>query len=150
LTGRPVGAIYVNVIYIHEEDMTLTDRLDDYGKPAWIAAAIAGFIIWWPLGLALLAYMIGSGRMGCWSKHGLGRWKDKGEQFVRSTTHGFRSSGNRAFDDYKAETLQRLEEEQKEFVEFLERLRQSKDKAEFDQFMAERAGRSNPTAESAA
>jgi hypothetical protein len=31
-----------------------------------------------------------------------------------------------------------LEEEQREFVEYLERLRQAKDKAEFDGFMAER------------
>jgi hypothetical protein len=48
------------------------------------------------------------------------------------------SSGNRAFDDYRADTLRRLEEEQREFKEFLERLRFAKDRAEFDQFMAER------------
>ena len=46
------------------------------------------------------------------------------------------SSGNRAFDDYRAETLKRLEDEQREFKEFLERLRFAKDRAEFDQFMA--------------
>lgn len=50
------------------------------------------------------------------------------------------SSGNRAFDEYRAETLRRLEEEQREFKEFLHRLRQAKDKAEFDMFMAERRG----------
>jgi len=47
------------------------------------------------------------------------------------------SSGNRAFDEYRAETLRRLEEEQKEFGAYLDRLRFAKDKAEFDQFMAE-------------
>jgi hypothetical protein len=53
--------------------------------------------------------------------------------------YGYRgSSGNRAFDEYRAETLRRLEEEQHEFKEFLNRLRHAKDKAEFDQFMAER------------
>ena len=51
------------------------------------------------------------------------------------------SSGNRAFDDYRADTLRRLEEEQREFHEFLGRLRAAKDKAEFDQFMADRRGR---------
>jgi hypothetical protein len=51
------------------------------------------------------------------------------------------SSGNRAFDEYRVETLRRLEEEQREFRDFLERLRQAKDKAEFDQFMAERRNR---------
>ena len=48
------------------------------------------------------------------------------------------SSGNRAFDDYRSETLKRLEEEQREFKDFLARLRFAKDRAEFDQFMADR------------
>jgi hypothetical protein len=51
------------------------------------------------------------------------------------------TSGNRAFDEYKAETLRRMEEEQKDFGAFLERLRFAKDKSEFDQFMAERRAR---------
>jgi hypothetical protein len=54
---------------------------------------------------------------------------------------GFASSGNAAFDDYREETLRRLEEEQREFREFLDRLRKAKDKQEFDQFMAERRAR---------
>jgi hypothetical protein len=52
-----------------------------------------------------------------------------------------RSSGNHAFDEYRTETLRRLEEEQREFREFLDRLRHAKDKAEFDQFMTERRNR---------
>ena len=51
------------------------------------------------------------------------------------------SSGNRAFDDYRMETLRRLEDEQREFKEFLERLRFAKDRAEFDQFINERRNR---------
>ena len=51
------------------------------------------------------------------------------------------SSGNRAFDEYRSETLRRLEDEQREFKEFLERLRFAKDRSEFDQFMAERRNR---------
>ena len=50
-----------------------------------------------------------------------------------------------AFDEYRAETLRRLEDEQKDFSSFLERLRFAKDKAEFDQFMAERRSRANPS-----
>ena len=50
-----------------------------------------------------------------------------------------RPSGNAAFDAYKADTLQRLEDEQANFEAFLERLREAKDKAEFDQFMDDRA-----------
>ena len=53
-----------------------------------------------------------------------------------------RSSGNHAFDEYRTETLRRLEDEQREFREFLERLRFARDKTEFDQFMAERRTRS--------
>jgi hypothetical protein len=56
------------------------------------------------------------------------------------------SSGNRAFDEYRSETLRRLEDEQREFKEFLERLRFAKDRSEFDQFMAER--RNRPPSES--
>lgn len=52
-----------------------------------------------------------------------------------------RPSGNQAFDEYRAETLRRLEEEQQAFQDFLARLRVAKDKAEFDQFMAERSNR---------
>ena len=37
--------------------------LDARGKPAWIIAMVAGFIVFWPIGLALLAYMIWSKRM---------------------------------------------------------------------------------------
>ena len=53
----------------------------------------------------------------------------------------FKSSGNSAFDAYKADMLKRLQEEQDAFEEFLNRLRDAKDKAEFDQFMADRTKR---------
>lgn len=53
--------------------------------------------------------------------------------------NGFKSSGNSAFDAYKADTLRRLEEEQDAFEAFLTRLREAKDKAEFDQFMEDRS-----------
>jgi len=55
--------------------MPITARIDEFGKPAWIALMILGFWAWWPLGLAILAFTIGSGRMGCWNHHG--RWQDK-------------------------------------------------------------------------
>jgi hypothetical protein len=124
--------------------MAIAAKLDEFGRPAWIVLMILGFIWWWPLGLAMLAFMIGSGRMGCWNHNSGSRWQDKMDR-MRSkvdwwgTTPG--SSGNRAFDDYRADTLRRLEEEQREFKEFLRRLRFAKDRAEFDQFMAERRDR---------
>jgi hypothetical protein len=50
------------------------------------------------------------------------------------------SSGNRAFDEYRADTLKRLRTNSASSGT-LARLRQAKDKAEFDQFMAERRNR---------
>ena len=47
-------------------------------------------------------------------------------------------SGNHAFDDYRREMLRRLEQDHTDFQSFLDRLRRAKDKAEFDQFMADR------------
>ena len=129
---------------------TITTKLDDIGLPAWIAVMVVGFIIFWPLGLAVLAYLIWSGRMGCHAR-GSSRWEYKMQRMQdrmermkgRMEDRGFwshssPSSGNAAFDEYKSETLRRLEEEQKEFRSFLDRLRMSKDRVEFDQFMNER------------
>ncbi len=109
------------------------DFLDSKGKAAWIAAMVAGFILFWPVGLALLAYMIWSKRMFKASSCA------KPSSYRHMTT---RSTGNAAFDAYKADTLARLEEEQTNFEAFLTRLREAKDKAEFDQFMAERSDKS--------
>ena len=109
------------------------DWLDDRGKGAWIAAMVVGFIAFWPVGLALLAYMIWSKRMFNSSSSCARR--------SRRTAMRSRSTGNAAFDAYKADTLARLEEEQTNFEAFLARLREAKDKAEFDQFMNERATR---------
>ena len=54
------------------------------------------------------------------------------------------TSGNAAFDEYRAETLRRLEDEQREFKGFLDQLRVAKDRAEFDAFMNDRRRRSEP------
>lgn len=124
--------------------MAFAAKLDEFGKPAWIALTIAGFIVFWPLGLAILAFTIWSGRMGCGHR---AHWQNKMERWRMNTPWGgpgwgAPSSGNRAFDEYRTETLRRLEEEQREFRDFLERLRFAKDKTEFDQFMAERRNKS--------
>ena len=130
--------------------------LDDFGRPAWIAVMVLGFILFWPIGLAILAYLIWSGRMGCgrngefnrWQQRMTDKWDRKMERWGRDA-RGFASSGNAAFDEYREETLRRLEEEQREFREFLGRLRKAKDKQEFDQFMTDRRSQppENPTSE---
>ena len=114
--------------------------LDDRGKGAWIAAMVLGFIVFWPIGLFLLAYMIWSKRMfsKCQSRKG-GRNHHADMTEMRMRRYGFGPSGNSAFDSYKADTLDRLEREQEEFEAFLKRLRESRDKAEFDQYLDARA-----------
>ena len=131
-------------------------QLDDIGKPAWIALTVVSFILFWPLGLLVLGFLIGSGRMACWTHGSSDRWQRRMERMQRRMERmqgaaerwgcgGYRaSSGNRAFDEYRVETLRRLEEEQREFMAFLDRLRHAKDKAEFDQFMTDRRNRTAP------
>ncbi len=116
---------------------TAENWLDERGKGAWIIAMILGFVFFPPVGLAILAYMIWSKRMfsnGC-GRHG----RHMRRRHSHSHPHGFHSSGNSAFDAYKADTLERLEREQEEFEAFLERLRAAKDQSEFDDFMQDRA-----------
>lgn len=124
--------------------------LDGLPRPVAIGLMVLAFAFWWPIGLATLCYMIGSGRLGAhWQRRRAGggpgagsgapAWASWNAWTGGAGTHP--SSGNHAFDEYKHETLKRLEDEQQEFTAFLERLRFAKDKAEFDQFMAERRGR---------
>jgi len=164
-------------------------RIDDFGKPAWIVLMVLGFIVYWPIGLAILAYIIWSGRIGMWSGrmgmwsgpmgcgwHG-GRGRDVEEWRTRaiervnrmaehwehrrarreerrrrwSDSHGggprgghsgsMGETGNRAFDEYRADALRKLEDEASEFRAFLERLRMARDRAEFDEYMKERRNR---------
>ena len=121
-------------------------KMDEYGKPAWIFLTLLGFWVFPPAGLLILGYLAWTGRLAAMRQEAPGTWRNMRGAMSR----GFAPrSGNQAFDDYRAETLRRLEEEQAEFIEYLERLRQARDKAEFDQFMADR-GRRQPPAETAA
>jgi hypothetical protein len=155
-------------------------RIDDFGKPAWIVLMVLGFIVYWPIGLAVLAYILWSGRMwsgamGCgwygrrgdveeWRQRAIERvnraaehWERKRARWEQRTKEdrmhrhgrfrgrgfdgGLSETGNRAFDEYRAEALRRLEDEANEFRAFLERLRMAKDRAEFDEYMKERRSR---------
>ena len=119
--------------------------MDARGKMTWIAAMILAFIFVWPVGLALVAYLTITNRWSnamfssrkCMSRHNR-RWNAESVG---------RPSGNTAFDAYKADTLKRLEDEQNAFQAFLQRLRDAKDKSEFDAFMDDRAKGSRTSAE---
>ncbi len=124
---------------------------------------ILGLVWWFPIGLVILAAFAISRAIG--ARHrpqfaasvpggGWGSSVSRWESRMGDRPHDKRgcgpgswgnqpSSDNRAFDDYRAETLRRLEEEQREFKEFLVRLRAAKDRAELDQFLNERRSKSD-------
>lgn len=114
-------------------------KLDDLGTSIWIALLVLSFVVFWPVGLALLAFLVMSGRLGSgysrqWSCAARRRYSRRRASSQRYHT----ASGNAAFDEYREQTLERLEEEEREFQEFLRKLRMAKDRTEFDRFMATR------------
>ena len=142
----------------------LVSKIDEFGKVGWVGLTVLGFWLAWPVGLMMVAFLVGSGRIGSgryavgrgqWlnmSEHagfGMGKWNRTGSAGDRGRGRGrthASASGNKAFDDYRDETLRRLEDEEREFQDFLERLRKARDKSEFDAFMAERRDRASPVA----
>ena len=53
--------------------------------PLKIAGIILGFMIWWPIGRALLFFTLGSRRMSCWSNQD--RWQNKMERMQYKMDH---------------------------------------------------------------
>ena len=130
-------------------------------RPAWTPATIAlmviGFMVFWPLGLAMLAYIIWGDRLEGFKRDvnratdgifaGCRRSADKAHRWG----HGSARTGNVAFDDWREKELERLAEERRKLDEMLEEfddyareLRRAKDQEEFDRFMAEPQSRSTP------
>jgi len=118
-----------------------------------IVLMIIGFAVFWPLGLAMLAWII-------WGEEISARFDELKGQFRSFTGRApafhnapFASTGNAAFDEYRARELERLAEERRkldamraQFEGFLTELRRVKDQEEFDRFMTafrDRTGRSS-------
>lgn len=125
----------------------LLAKMDELGTPAWAFAVVFGLWLFWPLGLSVLAYLAWSGRPRAMDA-APGRWSDlrggvAGRSSDRSWCSLAASGGDRAFDDHRERTLRRLEEERGELRLYLERLRRTREEAEFDRFMAERRRRSD-------
>jgi hypothetical protein len=127
-------------------------------KPQWspltIALMVLGFILFWPIGLAVLAYIMWGEKFGG-SAEKAQRYFNQGRAFFTSgkqrapawNRYASTSSGNAAFDEYRAEQLRRLEEERARldaeidaFHEYMANLHKAKDREEFDRFMADRRG----------
>ena len=72
-------------------------RIDDLGRPAWIALMVIGFIIFWPVGLAILAYLLWSGRMGCGRHDDIEQWRARATERV-----------NRAADQWRERAAEKM------------------------------------------
>lgn len=118
-------------------------------RPAWtpltIALMVIGFIIFWPLGLLMLAYIIWGHRVPELRRHFDGMKSGFRTEWRGCGSRGFSRSGNVAFDEYRERELKRLEEERRrleeerrEFEAFMQNLRRARDQEEFDRFMRER------------
>ena len=132
-------------------------------KPQWgpvtIALMVLGFVIFWPLGLAMLAYILWGEMFGGSAEKAEG-WINQKKAWCQNNNYrhgGFghrgdwrNSSGNAAFDEYRAEQLKRLDEERKRldeeinaFHEHMRNLRMARDREEFDRFMRDRNNNDN-------
>lgn len=120
-------------------------------RPAWTPATIAlmvlGFVVFWPLGLAMLAFIIFGDRLSGF-KRDINQATDGMFCGFRRTGRRYRqqfNSDNVVFDDWRRAELDRLEQERRkldemraEFDSYVRELRRAKDQEEFDRFMRER------------
>ncbi|SDN15583.1 Protein of unknown function [Methylobacterium phyllostachyos] len=118
-----------------------------------IGAIVVGFIYWWPVGLALVAWKLAGypafAELRDTARRTLSDFEGARpvSRFARAFEAANRrdSTGNAAFDDYRRAELDRLdaqrralEEESRAFAAFVEELRRAKDREQFDAFMAKR------------
>ena len=135
--------------------MTNCNALRPGWTPLTIGLMVLGFIVFWPLGLAMLAYIL-------WGDQFQHMFKDARshlEKVVQDTAPSRpknwarpANTGNVAFDDFRQREIDRLEEQRRrldeerkkldameeEFDEFLRNLRRAKDQEEFNRFMQSR------------
>jgi len=122
-------------------------------RPAWtpvtIAMMIIGFMIFWPLGLAMIAYIIWGDQLDSFKtevNRATDRFSDSCSRHARREHSWHHApSSNVAFDEWREQELERLDEERrklnkmrKEFEDYSRELRRAKDKEEFDRFMTNR------------
>lgn len=127
-------------------------------RPAWTPATIAlmvgGFIVYWPLGLAVLAYILWGDRLDTF-RNDVNRTTDRVfgglKRSGANLPFGEGRTGNLAFDEWREGELKRLDAERRrldedraEFESYVRELRRAKDREEFDRFRASRRGGEGP------
>lgn len=144
--------------------MTNTALIRPAWTPATIALMVIGFVVFWPLGLAMLAYIIWGDRLEGFKSDvnratdgifaGCRKGADRAERWGKKghARHGYGRTGNVAFDDWREKELTRLDEERQkleaarqEFETYARELRRAKDQEEFDRFMGQRSKPTAPT-----
>ncbi|WP_414832331.1 DUF2852 domain-containing protein [Afifella sp. YEN Y35] len=113
-------------------------------SPLNILLMVIGFALFWPLGLAMLAWMIWGQELVRFGQDMRNQFRSQFGGITRQAGFSVGDTGNIAFDEYRARELERIEEERRkvegmraEFETFVKELRRAKDKEEFDRFMAE-------------
>ena len=139
-------------------------------RPLEIAAMVLGFMVFWPIGLAILGFKIWQRKTGYqgdlatftqerteWARNACRSWQGV-EQGARDAMRrggwgggpnwGMRPTGNSAFDEWRSSELARLEEErrkleqaERDFADHIEQLRRARDREEFERFMNARRNR---------
>ena len=127
--------------------MTNTALIRPAWTPATIALMVIGFMVFWPLGLAMLAYILWGDRLDGF-KRDVNKATDGMFAGCRRGAHRAHRTGNVAFDDWREKELERIAEERRkleemreEFDSYMRELRRAKDQQEFDRFMSERNNR---------
>ncbi|MGY6644824.1 MAG: DUF2852 domain-containing protein [Salinarimonas sp.] len=111
--------------------------LDEHGRGAWIAAIVLGFIAFWPLGLALLLWMLWRGKAG--SRSGGCRSRSRKASALNNAAFD-----NAAFAAHYEETLHRLDEDARAFEAHLRAQAAERDRETFEAFMRSRNDAATP------
>lgn len=136
----------------NRKNMNTTALIRPAWTPATIALMVIGFMVFWPLGLAMLAYIIWGDRLDGF-KRNVNKATDGMFAGCRKASYGPVSrTGNVAFDEWRDKELERLAEERRkldetltQFDDYVRELRRAKDLEEFDRFMADRNRPTAPT-----
>jgi hypothetical protein len=99
----------------------------------WLVWTIT--LLFWPVALLIAGFVMLRAQMRHW------RGFSNERSGLPISDRWARPSRNSVFEDYRAATLRNLDEERSNFRDFVGRMRKSRDKEEFDRFIAERRSR---------
>lgn len=107
--------------------------LDDHGTGAWIIAIVAGFMVFPPIGLALLI----------WVGFARSLYRNRAGREIEVPARTPAADANTAYDAHRAESLDQLDDEQSRFESFVDQVRTRRDRDDFDAYLDARAGNGN-------